>query len=619
MRIYFIFFILYEILISLYVYNQYRTKVEYIHDTKIGLFKHTLDSTINTFELSHDDFHSIHAYKVAKLVHKANNASKTKRDKVRKELLKEFMEFYTAKKLHSLEGMHIFDINGYSLLRFHKITKYDDPIIELRESLQKMSKEFSYQKGMDIGVYKESFRFQYPLFYDGEFVGSYEYSVSFSALQKEMKKFFADKYVLLLSGDEVDRVSSTKAKNKRYLRYDSPFGTYYFQEKLFESKRDVKNFTYLLNSENVSKALESKSTKVVEYVMNGNMYDLIIYPLKNIANKDIGYILTIVKNDYLYGLRYGLFLDILFATLLGLAFYMYIVKQIKHRNYVRELINVQEDMLVVTDNDYGIKDANNTMLRFFGYKTLKEFHKDHYCICDFFIEEDGFLQKNNDGIDWLEYIVQNQDLKHRVKMKDPSSGNIKVFEVEYKILETTNNNIFIIFKDITKEYEDFNKLINKANYDSLTNIYNRRSFNEHLDAELENSSIGGSVFSLIMFDIDHFKEINDSYGHDVGDTVLKELTMLVSSHIRESDIFARWGGEEFMIISKNKLSHSEAFSEKIRLVIEKNHFSVVQNITCSFGLTQYHKGDTKESIVKRCDNMLYSAKENGRNSVVSMR
>jgi len=122
-----------------------------------------------------------------------------------------------------------------------------------------------------------------------------------------------------------------------------------------------------------------------------------------------------------------------------------------------------------------------------------------------------------------------------------------------------------------------------------------------------------------MFDIDHFKNVNDTYGHDVGDIILQELTALVSDAIRETDFFARWGGEEFMIITHTEIAQSELLAEKLRSLIEENQFSEVESITSSFGVAQYRRDDTKESIVKRCDEMLYSAKNSGRNCVVSIR
>jgi len=617
MRYYFIVFIFYELLISFYFYSQYSNKVYEINQNKIKLLEHTFDTTINTFELSHDDFHSVQSYNMAKIVSKTNGASKETRDKAREELLNKFTTFYTTKKLQSLEGMHIFDKDGRSLLRFHRIDKHDDNIMELRKSLQNMSKNFSYQKGMEVGRYKESYRFQYPLFYDGEFVGSYEYSVSFRALQEEMQKFFAQQYVLLLNASEVDRVLVDYAKEKRYIKYLVGDTLYYFQKNLFDSKKGMENFEKVLGLYRVHKILNSGTSGVVDVFIGGEMYDIVIKPMLDTSSRDIGFLIAIEKNEHLSELKNALFMDILLSTLLSLSIFIFIIKQIKNKNYVRELINVQKDMLIVSDGT-GIKDANSTMLEFFGYKSLNDFLKEHSCVCDFFVKEDGFLEEEIDGKYWINYIKESENKEHKVKIKDRKTSQYRVFNVEHTLLKMTNS-LFIVFKDITQEYEEYKKLKNRANYDSLTNIYNRGSFEYYLESQIKKAYKTGNVFSLIMFDIDYFKKINDTYGHDVGDIILKELTLLVSSHIRESDIFARWGGEEFMIISMNSLEHSEILSEKIRKVIENNNFSIVKDVTCSFGVSQYNVGDTKDTIIKRSDNMLYSAKENGRNKVVSIR
>jgi diguanylate cyclase (GGDEF)-like protein len=120
-----------------------------------------------------------------------------------------------------------------------------------------------------------------------------------------------------------------------------------------------------------------------------------------------------------------------------------------------------------------------------------------------------------------------------------------------------------------------------------------------------------------MFDIDGFKDINDIHGHDVGDSVLKELSRLVSSHIRSDDIFARWGGEEFMIIVNVDVVIAEQFANKLRQIIEDHTFKHIDTLTCSFGVTRYKEGDKTEQILKRADTMLYSAKKSGKNCVVA--
>ena len=174
-----------------------------------------------------------------------------------------------------------------------------------------------------------------------------------------------------------------------------------------------------------------------------------------------------------------------------------------------------------------------------------------------------------------------------------------------------------IVRDITVRRLAEDKLKEMASTDALTGICNRRRFNEVLNVEIARSKRFTTPFTLIIFDIDHFKHINDTFGHPVGDQVLIKLALLVSSKIRNTDLFARWGGEEFTVLAANCDTYSpHSLAEKLRKLIEEYQFSEVGRVTCSFGATQYRAGDDQESIFKRADNNLYRAKESGRNRVV---
>jgi diguanylate cyclase (GGDEF)-like protein len=119
-----------------------------------------------------------------------------------------------------------------------------------------------------------------------------------------------------------------------------------------------------------------------------------------------------------------------------------------------------------------------------------------------------------------------------------------------------------------------------------------------------------------MFDIDHFKFVNDTYGHQAGDAVLKETAKLISKHIRDADLLARYGGEEFMILTPHT-DRENAFmlAKKLRETVRTARFNGVQHITCSFGVAQFHSSDTIDSFLKRIDDALYRAKNNGRDRV----
>jgi len=159
------------------------------------------------------------------------------------------------------------------------------------------------------------------------------------------------------------------------------------------------------------------------------------------------------------------------------------------------------------------------------------------------------------------------------------------------------------------------KMYKLANTDTLTGIANRLKFNTIVNYQVENSLRYDAALSIIFFDIDYFKKINDEFGHELGDKVLKKMALLVKNEIRKSDVIARWGGEEFAIILANTtLSDAGKLAQKLRLCIEAHRFEG-QELTCSFGVTQLQKDDTNISLMKRVDDALYDAKKAGRNCV----
>ncbi len=153
--------------------------------------------------------------------------------------------------------------------------------------------------------------------------------------------------------------------------------------------------------------------------------------------------------------------------------------------------------------------------------------------------------------------------------------------------------------------------------DSLTHIYNRLHFAHFLDAEIDKVKRYGGNFSIIFFDLDLFKDVNDNFGHLAGDDVLEKITEIVSKANRSADIFARYGGEEFIILTpETNLSGALIHAERLRNDIEQYEFQGIGHITSSFGVTEFNaEKDDVESLLERADKALYMAKEYGRNRV----
>ena len=170
-------------------------------------------------------------------------------------------------------------------------------------------------------------------------------------------------------------------------------------------------------------------------------------------------------------------------------------------------------------------------------------------------------------------------------------------------------------RESSEELKRLNDLLaRQATTDSLTGISNRLKFGDTLNAEISRSRRYHLPLSLIMFDIDHFKGINDTYGHLAGDGVLVGIAGLVSKNVRAHDLFARWGGEEFMIMVTNSaLENARMFADKLRLMIEQCSFPGGIRVTCSFGVAQFLYDESDDRFIQRVDDALYLAKARGRN------
>lgn len=167
----------------------------------------------------------------------------------------------------------------------------------------------------------------------------------------------------------------------------------------------------------------------------------------------------------------------------------------------------------------------------------------------------------------------------------------------------------------------YDKLNLEANTDKHTGCFNKTYFNNRIALEVNKCKVTGEPLSLIIFDLDHFKKLNDGYGHDAGDYVLKEMAQIIRANgIREQDVFARYGGEEFVILlPKTNLKQSFEIAERLRKLIETKEFlydSKRLPVTASIGVADYRQGViTGTDLFKRADEAVYKAKEGGRNQV----
>ncbi|WP_304545795.1 sensor domain-containing diguanylate cyclase [Sulfurimonas microaerophilic] len=289
-------------------------------------------------------------------------------------------------------------------------------------------------------------------------------------------------------------------------------------------------------------------------------------------------------------------------------------QEMQHK--LQDVIDTQNSIVILTDSK-ELKFANKTFLEFFGYEKMEDFLKKYNCICDRFIEQDSFFhlgKVKEDEENWIESLL---NLSGRQRVVSMLNYSVEPHAFAVSINNFGENEYIVNFIDITDSMVEKLELKKEANIDELTQLYNRIYFNKNIENILQVNKKHEFKTGIIFFDIDHFKNVNDTYGHDAGDEVLQTVAMLVKKHTRMDDKVIRWGGEEFIVISA--VEHEESLAqiaEHLRVVIEEYNFNKVGSVTCSFGCQMYDEGKDILETIKKADEKLYFAKENGRNKVV---
>jgi diguanylate cyclase (GGDEF)-like protein len=280
--------------------------------------------------------------------------------------------------------------------------------------------------------------------------------------------------------------------------------------------------------------------------------------------------------------------------------------------YIQKILDLQDNIIIVS-NGKEVQKANRVLLDFFQLDSVEQFKATYSCICHTFAKEDeffhlGLVEDPSCWIEELSVMLASSDISVKIVHSDKEH----IFDIH---VTPIYDNFLITLMDITDIALASKELERQANYDTLTHIYNRAMFEKLMQQKIHHSNSHKKGFVCVLFDIDHFKQVNDTYGHLVGDEVLKSLSSLVQNHTRSDDIFARWGGEEFVLIFDVNLKLGVHLANSLRQIIQEHHFDTVGTVTCSFGVTAFAQNDNIDSLIERADKAMYQAKQEGRNRV----
>ncbi len=521
-------------------------------------------------------------------------------DEISSEYYQELIDKFKNNTLFKNIWIQVLDKNIVSKYRSWS-DKRGDSLREIREDLVEVlnSKEVTYS--ISAGKFDLTIKAIVPILRKQKIVGVLEVISHFNSISKEMKSFDVDSVVVLDKKftKQLEQPFTKMFINNYYVaNFDAP---YHLREHLKEHEM-LKHFTtsYLVENANIATSYELKS-------LNGETlgWYIMFKKIEDISSIDLDFFMF-------KWLAIGLLSLMAVAGIINIIMFYFLREQ---KKYYENIIDSSTNIVIINSAE-TIIDTNKIFFKYFyKYEALDDFKVEHDCICDFFVEEEGYIQRDMDGVPWVDYIIQNSKKRHKVKIK--YDGKLYYFSASGSLVSKEKNYFSVVLSDITQEEKYKIDLEKQSITDPLTGIGNRRYFQTKIKEEISSSKRYEHTLSLVMLDIDYFKKVNDEHGHGVGDSVLIEYTKLISSSIRDGDIFCRIGGEEFMIILPYTAKESAAaLAEKLRAGVQ-NHKKILP-ITMSFGVVEYIQGEDVEYILKRVDEALYKAKESGRNRVVSL-
>ncbi len=499
--------------------------------------------------------------------------------------------------------MHIVLPDNHSFLRLHQPKNYGDDLSTARPMHTAVNQTKTWLHGLEVGKYGISYRTIYPIIYNGVHYGNFEIGSPVKNVIKELEQLLGLNIILTINKEYL-----SVSQNELPPSYDKQRNII-FASDLFRSLKSELHADNQVHYQNKTYIIKPG---IKLYNFSGDAIGEFFYAF------DISHELN-KKQDYIVAsFLIGTAIIILIMLLLHYNFNKIIGKLNESERYSHLILNTQKNIIFVTSGEQLI-DGNNAFLNFFHYGSIKAFKQHHECVCQFFQDHPNpeyITGATKEGMNWVSYIVKHPNIEHKCRIALHQKET--VFALKADATTMKKHSIMVVtMQDITKLERHNRELEQISQTDALTKIYNRTFYHTLAEKLYRNSSI--TSLSVIFLDIDHFKKINDTFGHDYGDTVLKKVTALVSTMIRNSDYFIRWGGEEFLLLLPNS-NHDNALKlcEKLRSRIAALSFSKIGHITCSFGVTQRRIDDDEATLLKRADDALYRAKKGGRNRIESL-
>lgn len=568
--------------------------------------------------------------KVIGILKQVEKATPEEKDRLRLELFAVLKDRYeNLQKRGVLQNQFVLPDNT-SFLRMHKPDIYGDSLTGVRYSFESVHQHKKRIDGFEHGKTAHGFRYVFPLFDEKQnYLCAVEISFGSEEIQKNMNEVF-NMHTHFIINKSVFKTESWERDDLKlnYIQSIESEDYLFTPDSSFDQNKFHNTEKQLIQpmKVNIQKKLPAGKSFQVYREVDKQMRLITFLPIKDIEHQETqAYLVSYTTNDFIkQTLMTSRMLGWMFFIASALIFvfiYRFLkTKQIKdEREHLLHTIMDNTDQLILISDLTKIKFANHKLLEFFNVSGIDELQTKFPKTIDMFLEVDGYLHKN--------LLKENETLIDLIERTKESERIACLIDSHFEhlafvinIAQSNYNDLYIItLTDITKMKEESVQIEKKAYIDGLTGVYNRNKFNETISSEFNRAKRYKSSLSMAILDIDKFKDFNDIYGHLVGDEVLISIAQTINSEIRNTDTFARWGGEEFVILFPGtSLENAKVIADKLRVRVQKIKHPTAKNITVSFGVSEYRDGDSVDSLFQRCDEAMYRAKEHGRNRVESL-
>jgi len=562
------------------------------------------------------------------IIKAANSADTEQKNLLRKQLYELLKDKYEVIKLKDVFQYQFLLPNNESFLRMHKPSKFGDNLGDVRADYKYVNKFKKPVRGFVQGRVAHGFRNTFPIFDENSrHIGAMEVSFSSDSFQTYLNDISHIHTHFLVNKNIFD--AKTWKRDDLILKYFPSAEHSDYMVTLHSSKHTVdkciKQNAISMSPvrEEIDRGIENEKpfSLYLRDKDKGKINVLSFIPIHNLNNTTSAWLVSYENSEFIaLTLETGLYLRVaLFFVLILFMYLIYkemnskeIIKQ--EHNLLNEVLSTTEDIIFIT-NFKEIVFSNKKFKELLNIKHSNEYSKN---VLDMFIVCDGYLHREllEDDESFTRLIQRTPENERVVSIIDKhfstKAFKIDIVQIDYKHYD----DYLVTLTDITLLKEKHAQIEKKAYYDGLTSVYNRHKFDEIVNKEIKNSQRYHRPLSMAILDIDKFKIFNDTYGHLIGDEVLIMLAQHVKNSIRDTDVFARWGGEEFVILFREiDALEAKIVSDKIRESIAELEHETAGHISASFGVTEFKSDDTLDTIFKRCDDALYKAKENGRNRV----